>query len=390
MQPLRCELLAETGFVGERNQPGQQALRVVQQLGAQRLHQHAGQLGVGLIEPAAEGDAVGLVVDPLGVQLVQLGKDRAFHQLAVQRRYAIDAVRAQERQVAHAHPPAVVFFDQGHGTQQVEIMHAFGTQRIEMVGIDQVDDLHVPGQHALHQGHRPGFQGLGQQGVVGVGQGAHGHFPGGVPGDLMFVDQQPHQLGHGDGGVGVVELDSRRIGQVEQVIVHVQVPTQQVLQRCRHEEVLLAQAQLLASLGTVGRVQYAGDAFGARHLGNGAQVVPCVEALQVQFLQRPCTPQAQGIDAGASPANDRRVVRHRPDGFAGRPHLALVAMRVADRFDAATKTDGVDDFGPLEFPRVAEIQPVFRLFLLPTVHHGLPEQPVLVADTVTMRGNAQR
>ncbi|MCY1447658.1 hypothetical protein D9M71_642880 [compost metagenome] len=123
-----------------------------------------------------------------------------------------------------------------------------------MKGIDQVDDLHVPRQHAFHQAHGPGFQGFWQQRVVGVGQGLDGQLPGGVPRHFVLVDEQAHQLGDGDRGVGIVELDRRLLRQVEQAVVHVQVPAQQVLQRGGNEEVFLAQAQLLAGLGAVSRV----------------------------------------------------------------------------------------------------------------------------------------
>ena len=39
----------------------------------------------------------------------------------------------------------------------------------EELGIDLVDDLHVARQQPLEQRHRPAFQRLGQQRVVGVG-----------------------------------------------------------------------------------------------------------------------------------------------------------------------------------------------------------------------------
>jgi hypothetical protein len=167
VQALGGELLAETGSVGERHQarqasPGRPELR------PKRLDQHRGQLRVGLVQPAAEGDAVGLVVDPLRVELVQFGEHRAFHQLAVQRRHAVDAVRPRNARLPMRTAAAVVFFDQRHRAQHVEVVQAFGPQRVDMVGVDQVDDLHVP-RHALHQRDRPGFQGFGQQRVVGVG-----------------------------------------------------------------------------------------------------------------------------------------------------------------------------------------------------------------------------
>ncbi|MNJ55418.1 hypothetical protein D3C77_509040 [compost metagenome] len=118
-------------------------------------------------------------------------------------------MRAEKRQVAHAHTPAVVFLDQRHRAQHVKIMDALGPQGINVKRVDQVDDLHVPRQHALHQADRPGFQGFGQQRVIGVCQGIDGQLPGGVPGHLVLIDQQTHQLGHGNRGVGVVELDRR-------------------------------------------------------------------------------------------------------------------------------------------------------------------------------------
>lgn len=95
-------------------------------------------------------------------KLVQLGEHRALHQFAVQRRHPVDAVGAKKRQVAHAHPAAVVLLDQRHRPQHVEVVQAFGAQCVDMVRVDQVDDLHVPRQHALHQCHGPGFQSLGQ------------------------------------------------------------------------------------------------------------------------------------------------------------------------------------------------------------------------------------
>ncbi|MNP13516.1 hypothetical protein D3C76_1058000 [compost metagenome] len=135
-------------------------------------------------------------------------------------------------------------------------MQAFRPQRVDVVGIDQVDDLHVPRQHALHQTHRPGFQGFWQQRVVGVGQRLDGDLPSGFPGNAVLVDQQAHQLGHGNRGVGVIELDGSLVCQVDHRIVHVQMAAEQILQRRRNKEIFLAQAQFLPGLGAVGRVQH--------------------------------------------------------------------------------------------------------------------------------------
>jgi hypothetical protein len=79
--------------------------------------------------------------------------------------------------------------------------------------VDPHDDLEVTGQRLPEHRQRPGFQRLRQQGVVGVAEGGHRDFPGLVPGQVVLVDQEPHQLGDGDGRVGVVELDRPFAGQ---------------------------------------------------------------------------------------------------------------------------------------------------------------------------------
>ena len=71
-------------------------------------------------------------------------------------------------------------------------------------------------QQALEQFHRPGLERLRQQRVVGVAETRLGHFPGLVPGDGVLVDQDAQQLGDGDGGVGIVELDGDLLGEVLQ------------------------------------------------------------------------------------------------------------------------------------------------------------------------------
>ncbi|SVJ78777.1 Uncharacterised protein [Klebsiella pneumoniae] len=228
-------------LLGEaRPQPGvldvllevrQAPFRGVQQVGAEGLHQQLGQPRVGLEQPAAERHAVGLVADALRIEAMEVMEHGFAHQLGVQCRYPVDLVRTEERQVAHAHPSAVALLDQADRTQQVEVVDVLGTQRVYMEGIDQVDDLHVARQQALHQRHRPGFQGFREQRVVGVGQGRHAQRPGVRPGQLVHVHQLPHQLGDGDRRVGVVELDRHLFRQATQVVMMAQVAVEQVLQR---------------------------------------------------------------------------------------------------------------------------------------------------------------
>ena len=166
-----------------------------------------GELRIALDQPAAEGDAVGLVDDAAGIDRIEAMEHGLAHQVGVERRDAVDLVRADEGEVAHSHPPAGVLVDHRNRGEQALIDEAAPPRAVEMRRIDQVDDLHVAGQHPLHQRHRPGFERFRQQGVVGVGERRLRDRPGLVPFDLVEVDEDAHQFGDADRRMGVVELD---------------------------------------------------------------------------------------------------------------------------------------------------------------------------------------
>ena len=85
-------------------------------------------------------------------------------------------------------------------------------------------------QQPTEQGQRPALERLGQQGVVGVAEGVGGDVPGLVPAEAVLVDEQAHELGDADRGVGVVELDGPLLVEVMQCASGVEVEADHVLQ----------------------------------------------------------------------------------------------------------------------------------------------------------------
>ena len=76
-----------------------------------------------------------------------------------------------------------------------------------MAGVDLVNDLQVPRQDPLDHGDRPALQGLGEQGVVGVGKRLGAYVPRLFPAHLLVVQQNAHEFGDGERRVSVVELN---------------------------------------------------------------------------------------------------------------------------------------------------------------------------------------
>ncbi|KAF1853432.1 hypothetical protein Lal_00041062 [Lupinus albus] len=254
---------------------------IVEDALAQGLDGEAGEARIGRVQPAAEGDAVGLVDDLVRIEGVQIREDRGAHQVGVKGRDAVHPPRAVEGEMAHPHPAAVRFIDQRDRGEVGGIALARLALLLEVHPVDQVDDLHVARQQPLHQLHRPRLQGLRQEGVVRVVQGVGGDVPRILPGEAMVIGEEAHQLRHGDGRMGVVELDRGVVGQGAQVAAFGLVARHEVLQRGRGEEVFLAQAQFLPLGGGIARVEHAGDRLGAHPLLEGAHMVAAVEPGEV-------------------------------------------------------------------------------------------------------------
>src|ERR1035441_1064556 len=99
-------------------------------------------------------------------------------------------------------------------------------------------------EQGIEEGARPLLKGLGHESVVGVSESMLGDAPGGVPLHGVLIDKQAHELGHGDGGMGVVHLDSEVAMQLGEGTVLIDLDLQDVLERAGDEEKLLGEAKL--------------------------------------------------------------------------------------------------------------------------------------------------
>ena len=180
------------------------------------------------------------------------------------------------------------------------------------------------------------------------------------------------------------------IGQRQQVAVLRLVPAQEVLQRCRREEDLLPEPQLVAGGRGVVGVEHARDRLEAHPVGERAHVIALVEVFHRQRVGRTRRPQAQRVHVRAAPPGDRRVIRHGLYALGRMPHRAGCAVGIGDDLHPPAEPDGVGNLRPRELPRVPGGQPILRKLDLPAVPQALPEDAVVVANAVPVRRNAQR
>ena len=194
--------LVEHGLVVCKGEQLFQLGGILTEAGADALFQLSGQAGVALQQPAAERDAVGLVVELFRVQFIEAVQLGIFQNFSVQRRHAVGGVGEVDIHVSHVYP--VVFVDDGKAL-------VFGTGAGQFIQL--FDNGHQLGHHGIQIGAGPLFQRFGQNGVVGVGAGLGDDLYGFLKFDALFA-QQPDQLRDDHAGVGVVDLDGGIVGKV--------------------------------------------------------------------------------------------------------------------------------------------------------------------------------
>ena len=169
---------------------------------------------------------------------------------------AVDGVRTDHGEVRHADQLVAVFLDEGANALLLVVARPLGLDGYHQVRVDVENELEMARQHAFEQSDAPLLQSLGQQGVIGVGEGFRDNRPSGIPRHLLLVDEQAHELDDSDGGVRVVELDGDFVGEIcPRVARRPEMAADEIAQGTGDKKILLHEAQLLAVFGFVVRVE---------------------------------------------------------------------------------------------------------------------------------------
>ena len=153
-------------------------------------------------QPAAEGNAVGLVVELLRIDLIEWVEFDFFQNLRVQRCNAVDAEAIVNVQTCHVH--SVVLVD------DAELLLAVLPANLVVQHFDDGNQLR---NYLLEIGQRPLLQRLCQNGVVGVSAGL-GNCLNGIVHFHTACNHKADQFRNHHCGVCVVDLDHCIVRQI--------------------------------------------------------------------------------------------------------------------------------------------------------------------------------
>ena len=188
----------------------------------------------------------------------------------------------------------------------------------------------------------------------------------------------------------VVQLHRERLRQaLDALALHLE-QSQHVLERARHEEVLLREPQALAGLRLVVRIEHLRERLGDDLLADGAVVVADVEVLEVEGLDGLALPESQRVARVDVVAGHRDIARDPLDPVRRQPAHAHAPVRARVELGVPAEAHVPADLGPHDLPGVALLEPLVRGLDLPTVADLLVEDPELVADSVADGRNLER
>src|SRR6185437_5879726 len=94
-------------------------------------------------------------------------------------------------------------------------------------------------QQPAEQFGRPTFERLWHEGMVCEGERVSCDVPSLVPRNFKFIYEKPHQFGHGNGGMRIIELDCGVLVEGSDVAELLLMTTNDVTQGGRSEEIFL-------------------------------------------------------------------------------------------------------------------------------------------------------
>ena len=224
--PLIVHIDAELLHLGEVRDP----------LIADALRNPVGEQRVRVEQETALRDAVGLVVEFLGRELVEVAERLLLKNFGVNLRDTVDREGCRAGHERHAHLAVV---DNCHAVFSRLIARELVLDSEQEATVNLLDNLINTRKQAGEELNGPLLECLGHDGVVRVRAGLARNLPRLFPAESLFVHQNAHELRHRDRGVGVVHLEHDIVRELADVVVALQELLDCGLKRRRDEEVLL-------------------------------------------------------------------------------------------------------------------------------------------------------
>ena len=260
------------------------------------------EFGIAQTQPAALGDAVGLVLEAFRPDGIPVGKKIVLQDFTVQGGNAIGGVGRVDGQLRHMYP-SVQDDAQGRSDLFPELLHLFPETGVDLP--DDGNDLRAVGGE---QAQVPLLQGFLHDGMVGIGKGVPCDQESLFKGNPVLA-QQADQFRDCHCGMGIIQLGGYFLRK-EGIVAAMAFPVspQDILHGRGDQNILLADAQLFAfPTGVVG-IEELGDILGLVLVCGSLRVVLGIEEGKVDLMEAFSLPETERADILRAEADDRHII----------------------------------------------------------------------------------
>ena len=206
-------------------------------------------------QPSARRNAVGLVVEFLRIDLIEITERIVLDDVAVDFCNAVHRERSDYGQICHTD---VSFMYDTDGIDEIVLLSHFNQFAFKLT-VDLFND-HVDSRKQFFDiFNRPFFKCFLHDGMVGIGKGVGYDVPGLGPWNMIGIHQDTHQFRNGESRMGIVELYHYFFSEIIQRSIYLHMVVDDGLKSGRNKEILLLNSEILTFFGCIVRIQVQAD-----------------------------------------------------------------------------------------------------------------------------------
>ena len=198
------------------------------------------QIRISMQKPASWRNAVGNIGEFFRPEFIKFRYQRGLNQLGVNFGHAVNREGSDDRQVCHTDNLCIAFTgNNGNFSQFFARFAEFCFRKFNKSAVYFINNLQMARQHMLEILDRPGFQCFRKQGMVRIGKDFGYNVPGRFPVLSVNIDKQTHHFHNGKRRVGIVQLNTYRVGKLVKIVALFQKSSENILNRAGNKEILL-------------------------------------------------------------------------------------------------------------------------------------------------------
>lgn len=165
------------------------------------------------------------------------------------------------------------------------------------------------------------------------------------------------------------------------IIVFFFVSSNNIVDRCRAEKILLFESKLFTRITWIIRIQNWSDVFCVLTLFYCSLIITGIKLVKIESISWSWSPKSQIVCVISIKPRNRCIISHCNNFLAIFPTCSF-SWAILIFSGLTVKTNFVSDILAFNFPRISSFKPIIRNLNLITIFYSLFENPIIISDSI--------